>query len=406
MTLRRFSLAAGLGAALVAAGCSNEELMTPAPPAYTGGAMFERYVSLGNSITSGFQSGGINDSTQKQAYPVLVAAAMGGQPFYYPSLSFPGCPPPYTNIFTGARLLGATSTTCAYRASTPPYVSNLGVPSAQVLDILQNGPGAGTNSNALTQIILGGRTQIQAMTDARPTFVSVWIGNNDVLGSVLSSTNSGDSTLITDTTTFKTRYQQVVDGVKAAGAKAILIGVAKVTEIPFVSQGGTYYAIKAGLVPGVAFPATFHVDALCAPNAFGGIGDSVLVPFPFGAALLGAAAAGVTDTLHCTEPQTVQPAELRKILRTVTSYNTFISGAATTNSWAYFDPNPTLDSLRAIPTQVAPFPNLGAACSTSPFGLAFSCDGFHPSGPTHQLIARHLVLAINAKYGSAIPAVP
>jgi lysophospholipase L1-like esterase len=406
MTLRRFSLVAGLGAALVAAGCHQDALMPPAAPAYTGGAMFERYVSLGNSITSGFQSGGINDSTQRQAYPVLVAAAMGGQPFYYPSLNPPGCPPPYTNIFTRTRLAGGTATTCAFRASTTPYVSNLAVPSAEVLDIVQNGPGAGTNSNALTQLILGGRTQIKAMADARPTFVSVWIGNNDVLGSVLS-TNSGDSTLITPLATFQTQYQQVVDGVKAAGAKAILIGVANVTEIPYVSQGGTYYAIKAGLVPGVAFPPTFHVDPLCAPNAFGGIGDSVLVPFPFGAALIGAAAqAGVDDTLHCTEPQTVQPAELRKILTTVAAYNTFISGAATTNGWAYLDPNPTLDSLRAFQTQVAPFPNLQAACSGSPFGLAFSCDGFHPSGAAHRLIARHVVQAINAKYGSAIPAVP
>ena len=140
----------------------------------------------------------------------------------------------------------------------------------------------------------------------------------------------------------------------------------------------------------------------------GGKGDSVLVPFPFGAGLIGAAQAdpGNTYTLACTEPQTVQPAELRKILTTVTAYNAFISGAATTNGWAYLDPNPTLDSLRAFPTQVAPFPNLQAACSGSPFGLAFSCDGFHPSGASHRLIARHVVQAINAKYGSAIPAVP
>lgn len=408
--LRRFALAAVLGAALIAAGCKNDELNTPAPPAYAGGAMFSRYVSLGSSITSGFQSGGINDSLQKQAYPVLVAAAMGGQPFYYPSLNPPGCPPPYTNIFLNQRLGGAgvTGTTCAYRASTPPYVSNLGVPSAKVLDIAQNGPNppnVGTNSNGLTQIILGGRTQLQAMADARPTFVSVWIGNNDVLGAVLVP-NSGDSSLITPVATFQTQYQQVVDGVKATGAKALLIGVANVTEIPYTSQGGTYFAIKAGLVPGVSFPPTFFVDPLCAPNAFGGIGDSVLVPFPFGAALLGAAQAGVTDTLHCTEPQTVSPAELRKILATVTAYNSIISGAATTNGWAYVDPNPTLDSLRLVPGQVAPFPNIGAACSTSPFGLAFSCDGYHPSASSHRVIAKHVVVAINAKYGSAIPAVP
>jgi hypothetical protein len=232
------------------------------------------------------------------------------------------------------------------------------------------------------------------------------ICNNDVLCSVLA-TNSGDSTLITPVATFQTEYQRVVDGVNATGAKAILIGVANVTEIPYVSTGGIYYLIKNGFVAGVAFPPSFHVDALCAPNAFGGIGDSVLVPFPFGANLIGAAAQfAVDDTLHCTEPQTVSPAELHKILATVTAYNAIISGAATANGWAYVDLNPTLDSVRQVPGQVAPFPNLGADCSTSPFGLAFSCDGFHPSGPSHRIIARKIVQAINAKYGSAIPAVP
>lgn len=366
--------------------------------------MFRRYVSMGNSITAGFQSGGINDSTQKQAYPVLLAAAMGGDPFYYPSLATPGCPPPYTNVFTGARLGGLAATFCAFRSAQPvPYVSNLGVPGAQVLDLTLNGPGAGTNSNALTQLILGGRTQVQAMTAARPTFVSVWIGNNDVLGAVLSSTNGGDSTLITPLATFQTNYQAIVSGIVGTGAKAILIGVANVTEIPYASLGATYFAIKNGAIPGVAFPPTFAVGANCAPTSLGGHGDSVYVPFPFGAALVGAAAAGVQDTLKCTEPQTIQPAELRKLVTTVTAYNAFISGAANTNGWAYLDPNPTLDSLRAISTQVAPFPSLGAPCASSPFGLAFSCDGFHPSASTQLLIARHLVQAINTKYGSAIP---
>ena len=88
------------------------------------------------------------------------------------------------------------------------------------------------------------------------------------------------------------------------------------------------------------------------------------------------------------------------------AYNTFISSTANSNNWAYLDPNPALDSLRAIQTQVAPFPNFGSPCSASPFGLAFSCDGFHPSGATHVLIARKIVQAINTKYGSAIPPVP
>lgn len=404
MTLRRFSLAAGLGAVLVAAGCSQDHLMAPTVPTYLGGAMFQRYVSIGNSITAGFQSGGINDSTQRQAYPVLVAAAMGGDPFYYPSLALPGCPPPYTNIFTGARLAGGTATTCAFRASTPPYISNVGVPSAQVLDIMHNGPGIGTNSNALTQLILGGRTQYHAAVAARATFVSVWIGNNDVLGSVLSATNAGDSTLITPLATFQTRYKEMVDSLKDGliVKGGLLIGVANVTEIPYLSYGQAYLAAKlAG-----ALPPAFTVGANCAPSGSGGKGDSVLVPFPFGGALIATAAAGTPTTLTCLEPQTVQPAELRKIVTTVTQYNAYISSLAIQHAWAYFDPNPTLDSLRAIPTQVAPFPSFGAPCSASPFGLAFSCDGFHPSASTHRLIAQHLVRAINTSYVAAIPAVP
>src|SRR5438105_4749803 len=61
-------LAAGLTLALAAA-CHQDELFTPLVPSYAGGAMFQRYVSFGNSITAGIQSGGLNDSLQKLAYP-------------------------------------------------------------------------------------------------------------------------------------------------------------------------------------------------------------------------------------------------------------------------------------------------------------------------------------------------
>jgi lysophospholipase L1-like esterase len=405
MRIRRRSLAAAAGLMLAAAGCHQDDLFTTPVPPYAGGAMFARYVSLGNSITAGFESGGINDTTQQRAYPVLVANAMGGDKFYYPSLTYPGCPPPFTNIFTNTRLGGATAVTCFFRsARIPPYISNVAVPGALVIDAFANGPTPGTSSNALTQLLLGGRTQLQAMMDAHPTFVSVWLGNNDVLQAVLRSANAGDTSIITPVATFQAQYQQVIDSIKASGAQAILVGVANVSAIPFVSQGQAYFAAKNS-VPS-PFPLTFTVGANCAPGSLGGKGDSVLVPFPFGAALIAAAAAGANDTLYCTEPQTIQPAELRKLVATVAAYNTFISTQANTNAWAYFDPNPSFDSVRAIPSQVAPLPALNQPCSANPFGAAFSCDGVHPSAATQRLIAKKVVQAINAKYGSAIPAVP
>jgi lysophospholipase L1-like esterase len=409
--------AAVLGLLLAVSACQNDELnrpfaFTPVDP------LFERYVSMGNSITAGFQSGGILDSTQQQSYAVLLSKAMRS-PFFVPSLRRPGCPPPYTNVFTQTRLTPpgfpvSTGASCYLRAIPavpPPYISNTAVPGAEVIDIYNNFD-ATSNANTLTQFVLGGLTQVGMMKKADPTFVSLWIGNNDVLGAATSSTNAGDSTLITPVATFQTNYGAVLDSIEDAGPDGgVLIGVANVTAIPFFSQGATYWAIKNGLVPGSSFPALFTVSNNCAPISTaipGARGDSVLVPFPYGAALLGAAQAGAPANLDCadTVARVVVPAELRKLVTTVAAYNTYISGQATARGWAYLDPNPTLDSLRTVATAVRPFPAIGAACSTNPFGTAFSCDAVHPSAATHRLIAQKLRLAINSAYSTAIPPIP
>jgi hypothetical protein len=391
----KFFAAAALGIVLGASACNNDQLFRPANFVPID-PLFERYVSMGNSITAGFQSAGINDSTQMQAYPVLLASAMGS-PFFAPLMNRPGCPAPFTNAFTQTRVAGGP-TTCALRktqAVPPPYISNTAVPGAEVLDLYNNLDTA-SNANALTTFFLGGLTQAQMMQRARPTFVTVWIGNNDVLGAATSSTNGGDSTKVTPVAAFQTRYAALLDSVDTAGPLGVvLIGVANVTAIPFFSRGSTYLGAKlAGQLP-----AALTVTANCAPPR----GDSVLVPFPFGAALVGAAAAGAPRTLDCTEIQTVQPAELVKLVTSVTAYNAFIQSQATARGWLYYDPNPTLDSLRTVATAVRPFPLIGQACSANPFGTAFSCDAVHPSAATHKLIANKLGVAINAAFGTAIP---
>jgi hypothetical protein len=406
MTHRR-TLASALSLALLAAACNQDDLFSPLPPQYTGGAMFQRYVAMGNSVTAGFQSGGINDSTQKQSYAVLVAAAMGGDHFYYPSLNAPGCPPPFTNIFTGARVGGAgvTGTTCLFRsAAIPPYLSDVAVPGAETVDMLDNGQPPTANSNPLTQLFLGGRTQVQAMMDAHPTFVSVWAGNNDLLGAA----EVGDTTLATDTAAFHAGYARALDSVQATGAGAILIGVglghlANNVVVPFFSRGTTWFgAISSGAFA----PAPITVAANCAPPR----GDTVLVSFAYGFGLVATASGGTPVTLDCTAPPVIEPAETRFFAALQLKYNAIIQAEAAARGFAYTDSvNVMMDSLAAVlpaGSQFRPFPNVGAACSTSPFGLAFSCDGIHPNQTTQQKIARKIVRAINAAYGSAIPAVP
>lgn len=408
----RFSVAApaALGLVLGVAACDEGRLLRPAGSVPVD-PMFTRYVSVGNSITAGFQSGGINEVTQAQSYAVLLAARMR-TPFYIPGMAFPGCPSLYTNVFTQTRV--APTVPCALRKPDPvpaPYINNVAVPGAEVMDAISNLDPA-SNANALTTFFLGGLTQLEMLERVNPTFVTVWIGNNDVLGAATSLTNGGDTTLITPGTTFAQRYNAMLDAIELANpAGGVLLGVANVTAIPFFSLGSTYWAIDNGQVPGQAFPPTFVVDNNCAPDVTGipgARGDRTLVPFPYGGALLAAAVAGGPAILSCADtiPQVVVPSELVALVGAVTTYNQAISAAATARGWTYFDPNPTLDSLRAIPTEVAPFPPFGANCSDNPFGLSFSCDAVHPAAKTHKLITNKLIQRINATYGTSLAQVP
>ena len=411
------SSAALLGVLLVAA-CHNDELNrpfadTPVDP------LFARYVSMGNSITAGFQSGGINDSTQLQSYAVVLARAMRS-PFFSPLMNRPGCPPPFTNVFLQTRVGGGTATTCALRKSAPippPYISNTAVPGAEAIDIFSNLDTA-SNANALTQFFLGGMTQAQMMERAQPTFVSVWIGNNDVLGAATSSTDAGDSTAITSLANFQSRYSALLDTIAAAKPQGVaLIGVGNVTALPFFSRGATYWAIKNGVFGPSPFPTAFTVSSNCAPVATGipgARGDSVLVPFPYGATLLGAAQAGQPRNLDCadTVKAVIVPSELIKLLTAVGAYNALIASQASSRGWAYLDINAKLATLAADTAQVRPFPyfpqgNAGDTVAVRrPFGRAFSLDGIHPSVSAHKLIADTLRIVINGKYGTKIPAIP
>ena len=76
--------AIGLGAMVGIAACGDADKLVFAPGDPTGGAMFKNYVSVGNSLTAGYQSGGINDSVQQASYARLFAIQAGTR-FAYPS---------------------------------------------------------------------------------------------------------------------------------------------------------------------------------------------------------------------------------------------------------------------------------------------------------------------------------
>jgi hypothetical protein len=257
----------------VLAGCrTDEKLMSPA----VSNAMFRRYISMGNSVTAGFESAGIDDSTQQRAYPVLLGKAMGTS-FNYPRLNGRGCPPPWTNNVTQTRVGSGTPTTCDLRVPISGIINNLAVPGARAEELLTNFGIPVSASNALTSFFLGGKTQLQRMAEAQPTFVSVWIGNNDVLGSLTNLTNPGNPALVTPGPIFNGEIDSIETAIKATGANAVLIGAVDVTSLPYASKGTIYVCLSAnaGGACGVAprFPPGFFVSPTCAPALAGGLGD-------------------------------------------------------------------------------------------------------------------------------------
>jgi hypothetical protein len=84
----------------------------------------------------------------------------------------------------------------------------------------------------------------------------------------------------------------------------------------------------------------------------------------------------------------------------VNAYNAYIRAKADSIGFGYYDPNPTLISLRSSGA-ILTVPNIASA--TAPFGTAVSLDGVHPSSSTHILVANGVIDVINAKYGTNIP---
>jgi lysophospholipase L1-like esterase len=390
---------AALSAVVALAACSDKaEVIGPATP-----DIFKSYVALGNSITAGYQSGGINDSTQRQSYAFRLAGQMATQ-YHYAALTKPGCPAPIANAQTGARVGGAAATACALRLGTSvtDILNNVAVPAARVLDPTSSSTVA---SNALTTFILGGKTQVQRALDAEPTFLSIWIGNNDVLeagaSGIIVPTAGVSPGIVSTQAQFQASYDAMISQLIAGApdVKGVLIGVAQVAGIPLLQSGALIFSsptIQAGINTAAGQPVV--IDANCN-------GSASLVSVP---QLIPRIRAGTHPPLISCEANAIpgtlvgdifvlDATELATLNATITGYNNYIQGTAAAIGFAYYDPNVLFTSLRASGA-IPAFPNLASTNAT--FGTIFSLDGVHPTAAAHLLLTNALIGVINAKYGT------
>ncbi len=233
----------------------------------SGEADFSHYVALGNSLTAGYADGALYRTGQENSYPNILAEKFAltqqtdefTQPYVndnFGGLLYGGNQIQATRYVLGVgengpmpRRYNAAPTTEVTNKLEGPF-SNMGVPGAKSYHLLAPGYGsvsgvvAGTANPYFARFASTDGTTVVADAMAQdPTFFTLWIGNNDVLGFATSG-GAGEYQLnntdfatygendITDPNAFAFVYDQIVKTL-SANADGVLINIPDVSSIPF-----------------------------------------------------------------------------------------------------------------------------------------------------------------------------
>lgn len=280
--------------------CNNsDEVVTDAnsidgSPLTAGSANFSKYVALGNSLCAGYSDGALFKAGQEGAYPNILAqqfALVGGGEFKTPYMSdniggmlaggtMIQTPRLYFNG-TGPVPVSGTPTTELTNHLTGPF-NNLGVPGAKSYHLLA--PGYGSLAGIATgqanpyYVRFASSATSKVIDDAvaqSPTFFSLWIGNNDVLGYATSggtgvnqTGNMNPATYggsdITDPTFFAGVYNNLVNALTANGAKGVVSNIPYVTSVPY------FTTVPTNAIPGLPAASATQLNQL-----FGGINSAL-----------------------------------------------------------------------------------------------------------------------------------
>ena len=394
-----------------------------------GNADFSTYVALGNSLTAGYADGSLYKSVQLNSYPSILAEQFkktGGGEFIQPMMEGE------YGILPGKLILGY-STDCLDETSLGPVpdvgqlddlaplgysVNNMGVPGAKSFHLLAPGygdfAGIGTYANPYYARFASSAVSsvIGDAIDMEPTFFSLWIGNNDILGYAASG---GASDSITGVNSYAYFMNTILMSITATGAKGVIASIPDMMKSP-------YFAFMSTQVPynGLVLTEQAQVDALNFAYAALGItfelgqnpfivedatthlprqmkeSDIFLLTLP-------------TDSLKCFGFGSAVPIPHKYILdedetaivnNAINAYNDIIANMAVQYDLGYVDTYQMMSDLeQGIITD-------GVTLSTEFItGNAFSLDGIHLTSMGYAFIANMFIEEINKKFNANLPVV-
>jgi hypothetical protein len=397
--MHRLKITAGvLSLALSVAGAGFAQVST-------GSANFKTYVAVGDSLTAGFSNGSIYNKFQVNSYPALIyRQANGGSSagFEQPLVSAPGLPGVLRLTGLLPTMISATpGAGVPTNLTLPRPYNNLAVPGASLHDLITKTHS--TSASDPTDLVLrglgGGTTQLQQAILLNPTFMTVWIGNNDALAAATSGIAIEGVTL-TPAAQFDADIKTLTAAITAKGAKFAIGNIPDVTSIPFVTTIPRFLVNpktnQLVLDPGG------HPIPLIGPDGPLQAGDFVLLTAAAELAVgrgIPVAVGGTGQPL--SDMAVLNATEVAAIKAHVAAYNASISAAATANGAALVDANAILTNLATHGL------NVGGISFSSAFltGGVFGYDGVHPTPFGYAYIANQFIDEINTTFGAQIPEV-
>jgi len=416
MTRSRFLPAGAVALLLSVAACESDDVHITGPK---GQEAFATYVSIGTSVSMGVHSDGLFYATQQTAWPALLAHQAFANKFTIPLIQGPGCYSPliapiqFTTRLSGAQYPGinAQDQVCALLGNIIPPANNVAIDGATTYHALRITPESTvttpTNIDSdqrkrlYKAVLAPRRSQVTSMIALNPTLVSIELGANEALRTVLQGNvipaaayRQPDGTFsYYPISVWQPQYDAIVDSVAKTGAKALLVSVPRIPNLVGLYPGDDFYQQTAAF-------ASFgiNISPACQGNtnqiyAFAKVATALGSPKPY--------------DFSCTDnpgafDQILTPSDVTLIENLIGEMNAHIQSVAAARSWAYLDLNTALAGFVAAKT---PFNLSRFLTCTAPFGQYISLDGIHPTPDGQQVLANAAADALNQFYAFEIPMV-
>lgn len=420
-----------------------------------GKADFTRFIAIGNSLTQGFQDGGLYEATQRYSFPALIAQQMRivqpqMEPFVQPIATGNGSGYMHLEFQNGEWIVVEPDDPGGYKQDpswdswggngsgpVPRVYSNLGIAGIKLIHIFARNDDEKRFNHVLLSGIDLGFTQIPGNPFARflyfgdynpilntgthisylehirqsnATFFTCWLGNNDVLDYALSggvvvkvkdlipgielifpTLAEREVNGLSDPVEFREKYDTLLATLKGIGAEGVVATIPDVTTIPNFNTL-TLDVLKSWL----------GVDTVYIEENNGNVR-----PMKTTDLVLLSAKDTITNAMKGNSVNNPIPngyvldeLETEQCRQRTQELNAIIKDIAQKYGYPVVDMYQFLNQVKS-----------GIKIDGIPFSIqyieggAFSLDGIHPNPRGYAVIANEFIKVINAHYGSNIPLV-